>query len=73
MRRNRRIRGKLSRHPWLIDGLYLVKNGVPFDVAFSLADDDRTAWVVAIGELEGKRYDWTTRRWSVPGGPGPAG
>jgi hypothetical protein len=41
---------------------------VPFDVAFSLAEDDRTAWVVAIGELEGKRYDWTTRQWMSPGG-----
>jgi hypothetical protein len=42
-------------------------HGVPFDVAFSLDDDDRTAWVIAIGELDGKRYDWTTRQWSVPG------
>jgi hypothetical protein len=51
----------------LTDCLYLVMHGVPFDVAFSLDDDDRTAWVIAIGELDGKRYDWTTRQWSVPG------
>jgi hypothetical protein len=61
-------RGKLSRHPALVDCLYLVRHGVPFDVAFSLADEERTEWVVAIGELDGRRFDWTTRQWSVPGG-----
>jgi len=37
---------------------------VPFDVAFSLPDDERQAWVVAFGTLEGGTYDWTTRSWT---------
>ena len=31
-----------------MDCLYLVRNGVPFDVAFSLPADERLAWVVAL-------------------------
>ena len=37
--------------PNLVDGLYLVLNGVPFDVAFSFGERERLAWVVAIGTL----------------------
>ena len=60
----RRIQpGKLSRHPDLVDGLYLCMNGVPFDVAFSLDATTRLAWVVAIGTLKGGIYDWPQRSW----------
>jgi hypothetical protein len=45
-----------------------VKHGVPFDIAFSLPDDERTAWVVVLGELDGSRYDFATRTWSGPAG-----
>ena len=55
--------GKLSRHPDLIDCLYLVRNGVPFDVAFSLPDDERIAFVVALGSLDGRRFDWNRMEW----------
>ncbi len=50
-------------HPDLVDCLYLVKNGVPLDVAFALPADERMAWVVAMGRLEGLDYDWSARRW----------
>ena len=56
-------RGKLSRHPDLIDCLYLVRNGVPFDVAFSLPADERMAFVVALGTLDGRVFDWQAMRW----------
>jgi hypothetical protein len=36
---------------------------VPFDVAFSLPVEDRLAWVVAIGTLDGGEFDWHTLRW----------
>jgi len=49
-----------------VDNLYLVRNGVPFDVAFSLAPDERLAWVVALGTLEGREFDWHTRSWDMP-------
>jgi hypothetical protein len=47
----------------LIDCLYLIKNGVPFDVAFSLPACDRLLWIVALGELDGFEYDWSRRQW----------
>jgi hypothetical protein len=36
---------------------------VPFDVAFSLPPEDRLAWVVAIGTLDGGEFDFVTMRW----------
>ena len=53
----------MSRHPDLIDCLFLVRNGVPFDVAFSLPPDDRLAWVVALGTIDGREFDWQNLRW----------
>lgn len=53
----------LSRHPDLVDPLELVRNGVPFDVAFSLPPDERLVWVVVFGELAGRRWDWGTMAW----------
>jgi hypothetical protein len=41
----------------------LVKCGVPFDVAFSLADDERLAYVVVLGTLDGNEFDWDLLRW----------
>jgi hypothetical protein len=40
---------------------------VPFDVAFSLPEADRTEWVVALGTLSGRRFDWSTRNWDEEG------
>ncbi len=51
-----------------MDCLYLVRNGVPFDVAFSLPSDERLAWVVALGSLDGGKFDFTTMRWQEEGG-----
>ena len=48
----------------LVDGLYLVRNSVPFDVAFSLDQDERRAWIVALGTLDGRTYDWGAMRWA---------
>lgn len=38
---------------------------MPFDVAFSLQPDDRLAWVVVFGTLDGGEFDWTTLRWEA--------
>jgi hypothetical protein len=46
-----------------VDCLYLVRNGVPFDVAFCLPADERLAWVVALGTLEGGAFDFVSMRW----------
>lgn len=49
-----------------MDNLYLVQNGVPFDIAFSLPDDERLAFVVALGTLNGREFDWSTQSWKAP-------
>jgi len=36
---------------------------VPFDVAFSLSPEDRLAWVVAIGRLDGGDFDFVSMTW----------
>ena len=47
----------------MIDCLYLVKCGVPFDIAFSLSDTERLAFVVVMGTLDGNVFDWDELRW----------
>jgi hypothetical protein len=37
---------------------------VPFDVAFSLSVTERQEWVVAMGQLEGRIFDWATASWA---------
>jgi hypothetical protein len=49
----------------LVDSLFLVRNGVPFDVAFSLDAGERTAWVVVFGELDGRVWDWSAIGWTA--------
>lgn len=39
---------------------------MPFDVAFSLEPEERLAWIVAIGTLDGGVYDWATLSWTQP-------
>jgi hypothetical protein len=36
---------------------------VPFDVAFSLPAEDRMAFVIAIGTLDGNNFDWKAFHW----------
>ena len=55
-----------SNNPETIACLWLVRNGVPFDVAFSLGDEERLAWVVIFGRFEGGTFDWRTRAWGKP-------
>ena len=46
------------------DRLYLARNGVPFDVAFSLSEEERLAFVVILGTQDGNTFDWPAMRWS---------
>lgn len=41
-----------------------MQNGVPFDVAFTLDPDTRTEWVVALGQLAGRTFDWSAMQWT---------
>lgn len=56
----------LAESPEIFDCLFLVKNGVPFDVAFSLPDDERLAWVVVMGQLSGMTWNWDSMSWEKP-------
>lgn len=38
---------------------------MPFDVAFSLPPEDRLAWIVAIGRLDGGEFDFQTHSWKA--------
>jgi len=40
-----------------------VKNGVPFDVAFSWPDDWALAAHVIFGQFDGGEWDWRERKW----------
>jgi len=42
-----------------------VKNGVPFDIAFTLPAIERRAFAVALGEMTGARYDWSALAWET--------
>lgn len=53
----------MSGHPELVDCLYLVGCGVPFDVAFSLSPAERLAFTVIFGTLAGRRFDWSRLAW----------
>lgn len=56
----------LSQDSDLVDCLFLVKNGVPFDVAFSLEASERLAWIVIFGQFGGLSYNWETGQWDKP-------
>lgn len=56
----------MTRDAALTDCLFLVMNGIPFDVAFSLEADERFAWVVIIGQLKGLTFNWNTHSWERP-------
>lgn len=36
----------------------LVKNGIPFDVAFSVDEITRAAWCIQLLEMEGNKFNW---------------
>jgi hypothetical protein len=43
--------------------LYLAMHGVPFETAASLSATQRFAWVVAVGQLKGRAFDWESLSW----------
>lgn len=43
--------------------MFLVKNGVPYDVAFSLGPAEKLAHLVALGEDAHNVFDWDAMSW----------
>jgi hypothetical protein len=42
---------------------FLVLCGVPYDVAYSLTDDEVDAECIAFGILKGGKFNWSTMAW----------
>lgn len=43
--------------------LWLVKNGVPYDVALSLPEEDVSAYSIIFGEFDGMTFNWNAMMW----------
>lgn len=43
-----------------------MRNGVPYDVAFSLGDRERAAYAIVLSQFEGGRFDWETFTFKKP-------
>ena len=54
---------KRLRHPGLRDRLWLVKNSVPYNVAFTLPPEDVFAYGIIFGEFEGNEFDMKLFQW----------
>lgn len=54
------------KHPVLRSILWLVKNGVPYDVAFSLDPTELQAYTIIFGEFEGKKFNWGSMQFEDP-------
>jgi hypothetical protein len=46
--------------------LWLVKNGVPYDVAFNFDYSDLLAHWIVLGEFENGKWNWDTMSWDKP-------
>jgi len=40
--------------------LWLIKHGIPFDVAFSVDDITRAGWSIIFSEMEGNKFNFNT-------------
>lgn len=45
------------------DALWLVKNGISFDLAFGMPDTERKAFAIIFSEHEGASFDWSAMKW----------
>jgi hypothetical protein len=54
---------KIAKDQYTQSVLWLVKNGIPFDVAFSLDWPEIVGWSVVFAEKEsGKKFNWATKK-----------
>lgn len=49
--------------PVLHNRLYLVRNNVPFDVAFSLDSVTARGWSMSFAKMDGHEWDWDQGDW----------
>lgn len=46
--------------------LALAKHGVPWDLCLSLSNDERVAFLIICGEIDGGTFDWNKGEWEKP-------
>lgn len=54
---------KIADNNYTRNVLSLVKQGIPFNVAFSLEWHEIIGWLVILGELDGGVFDWNNMKW----------
>ncbi len=52
--------------PGIGEALFLVHNGVPFDLAFELPDETRAAFAIKFSEFGGAEFDWSSMTFKEP-------
>lgn len=55
------LRRMITDHE-LNECLFLIRNGVPFDVAFSLTAQERFAWCVIFQRFDGLKFNFQTMK-----------
>lgn len=55
---------KIAEDPIVVQTLWLISQGIPFDIAWSLPLNHARAWAVVLaGFQNGKKFDWDTNEW----------
>jgi hypothetical protein len=62
----RRRDKKIATNPGIIECLWLVRNGVPFDTAFELPDDIRAGFAIVFSQFEGAKFNFNTMTFEKP-------
>jgi hypothetical protein len=52
--------------PGLVDALYLVSRGVPYEIAMRLSPRRRTAFVAIMGQFQGQKWNAGAMRFESP-------
>ena len=58
----------ISEDGVLENRLYLVRNNIPFDVAFSLDNVTARGWALQFARMDGHDWDWDSGTWKKKGG-----
>lgn len=63
---DRRSARKIAEDPYINHVLWLIHNGIPYDVAFSLPLNQLKAWAIIFSTFNGREYDWDKEEWVSP-------
>jgi hypothetical protein len=57
---------RIATAPAVRECLWLIRNGVDFDLAFGLDDITRAAWCIIVSEQEGGKFNWHRMEFEDP-------